>query len=215
MINNDTMKGLFIIMKGQYAQKKGIEFVNKVSGDVNHIGGYDPDDPNTPEWYMCYDTVTWQCTACGSDFNKVVKSVYTQIMRYKGSLKKYLKHVSDVTSDDTYEVRYLGATPLTHDQRQKKAEGRCPRTSPIMVELYKHINEHYGDYYSDEIKEQEDLAYSELVEERPTNKTKKLMKRAGGVKKTTPTPVETPPKTEEHMTLKKVKPKAKLGLKRL
>lgn len=212
--DGDSMRGLFFVVKGKY--RKGLEpsFVNRVSGDVNHIGGYDPYSKDTENWYMLMDKITFQCLACGSDLEKVVKGVYTAIMKRKGSAKKYFKHVSDTTSDDYYEVHYLGRTPLNHDQRQKKAEGRCPRVSPIMRELYSAVYNEYGDFFKDLIEEQEDLAYENLKEERPINKTRKLVsknkvKNTDMEKTTTSQVIETPaPK-------KLVKPKTKLGVKKL
>ena len=213
--DGDSMKDLFFIVKGQY--RKGVEpsFVNKVSGDVSHIGGYDPSSATTENWYMLMDKITFQCYSCGSDFNKVLKAVRTLIIKHKGSAKKYFKYVSDTTSDDYYETHYLGHTPLNHDQRVKKAEGRCPRTSPIMQELYKAVYEEYGDYYKDQISEMEDLAYSDLEEwkkeNRPINKTKK---RLANTKVQKPV-METPKQSEVDTTSKKVKPKVKLGVKKL
>lgn len=206
----DDMRGLFFIVKGQY--KKGVRpsFVNSVSGDVSYIGGYDPYNPNTENWYMLLDCKTFHCVACGCDLEKVLKSVHTVIVKSKGVGKRYFKHVSSITSDDYYEVHYLGRRPLTPEQRAKKAEGRCPRVSPIMRCLYEHIYEEYGDFFSDEIKKMEDLAYKDLKESTPVNKSRKL------VSKTKPKNVEVkiePPKKEvyETPTLKlKVKPKKKI-----
>ena len=174
---SEDMRGLFFVVKGQY--KKGVEpsFVNKVTGDVSHIGGYDPFRENTSEWYMVLDNKTFNCVACGGKLDKVLKAVYTTIKKYKGVAKKYFKHVCEVTSDDYYEVHYLGKAPLTHDQRVAKAEGRCPRVSPAMRCLYERIFSEYGDYYEDEVREMEDLAYSELVEEKPINKSRKLVSK--------------------------------------
>ena len=211
----DSMRGLFFIVKGHY--KKGVEpsFVNSVSGDVNHIGGYNPDSVTTDEWYMLMDKITFQCIACGSDLDKVVKGVYNAIVKRKGSAKKYFKHISDTTSDDYYEIHYLGHTPLTHDQRVKKAEGRCPRISPVMRCLYSHIFSVYGDYYIDQIEHMEDLAYSDLEEwkkeNRPINKTKKRLAKTKVQKPV----METPKQSEVDTTSKKVKPKMKLGVKKL
>lgn len=211
----DDMRGLFFIVKGQY--KKGVEpsFMNKVSGSVTHIGGYDPYSKDTEEWYMVLDNKTFNCISCGSDFNKVLKAVYTVIKKYKGVAKRYFKYVSDTTSDDYYETHYLGKSPLTHDQRVKKAEGRCPRVSPAMRCLYEQIFSEYGDYFEDEIQEMEDLAYSELREDKPIHKTKKLMAKT----KTHNKLVKTTPKEEQHIEVttpkKLAKPKVKLGVKKL
>lgn len=211
---NDDMRGLFFIVKGQY--KKGAEpsFLNNASNEISYIGGYNPESENTVEWYMLMDCKTFNCIACGSDPNKLVKGVYNVIKKYKGVAKKYFKYISDTTSDDYYEVHYLGKRPLTREERAKKAEGRCPRISPVMRCLYEAIYSEYGDYYREEIEEMEDLAYEDLKEEKPIHKTKKLMaktKKSVGV-------INTIVKEEKVMetTLKKmVKPKVKIGLKKL
>lgn len=214
--DDDSMKDLFFIVKGQY--RKGVEpsFVNRVSGDVSYIGGYDPSSNDTETWYMVMDKITFHCFSCGSDFNKVLNAIHTVIMKYKGSAKKYFKHVSDTTSDDYYEVHYLGRTPLTPEQRSKKAEGRCPRVSPVMQEHYKAIYEMYGDFYRDQIEEVEDLAYSDLEEvirdSRPINKTKKRLGKTKAPKVEMETPKESVTQTLEK---KVVKPKVKLGVKKL
>lgn len=210
--DGDSMRGLFFIVKGQYSRGLEPSFVNKVSGDVNHIGGYDPYNKDTENWYMLMDKITFQCLACGSDLNKIVKGVYTAIMKRKGSAKKYFKHVSDTTSDDYYEVHYLGHTPLNHDQRVKKAEGRCPRVSPIMREIYSAVYNEYGDFFRDLIEEQEDLAYENLKEEKPINKTRKLVSK----NKLKTHMEKTPTQQVETQTPKKlVKTKTKLGVKKL
>ena len=51
----DSMRGLFFIVKGQY--QKGVEpsFINSVTGDVSHVGGYNPYSDDTTNWYMCLD----------------------------------------------------------------------------------------------------------------------------------------------------------------
>lgn len=213
---SDTMKGLFFIVKGQYT--KGVEpsFINGATNDVSYAGGYDPERPDTSEWYMCLDKVTFQCIACGSNLDKVLKSVYTTIMKYKGNAKRYFKHVSDTTSDDYYEVHYLGRSSLTSEQRSKKAEGRCPRTSPPMRCLYNAVYGWYGDFFSRQVKEMEDQAYSDLEEvireSRPINRTRKIMKKTP-VKKVE---METPqtPQKGVGTKLKKLG-KTKLGVKKL
>jgi hypothetical protein len=164
---------------------------------------------------MLMDKNTFHCIACGSDFNKVLKGVYTIIKKYKGVARNYFRHVSSITSDDYYETHYLGRTPLTHDQRVKKAEGRCPRVSPVMREIYTQVYNEFGDYYEEEIQEMEERAYSELKEETPFKKAKKLRSMTKSIK----TPVETPKKevqetkTTTRLITKISKPK--LGLKSL
>ncbi len=219
---SDDMRGLFFIVKGQYRKSVGTSFVNKVSGDVSYTGGYDPERGDTDEWYMLLDSKTYHCIACGSDFNKVLGGVRTVIKRHKGVARNYFKHVSSITSDDYYETHYLGRPPLTHDQRVKKAEGRCPRVSPIMRDLYDHIYSEFGHYYSDEVSEMEDLAYSDLVEDRPYNKARRIMSKTKTPKKTikmTKKEEETPEKSVETLekpVVKKIKKtKTKIGIKKL
>ena len=212
---SDDMRGLFFIVKGQYREGATPSFVNKANNETNYLGGYDPCDEDTEEWYMLLDCKTFHCVSCGSKFDKVLKGVYNTIIKYKGVAKKYFKHVSSITSDDYYETHYLGHTPLTPEKRAKKAEGRCPRVSPQMRCLYERIYNEYGDFFSAEIEKMEDLAYSELVEERPYKKSKKLVSKTkpqkGGVVMTkTPEEVKTTP-----TTLKKVKPRLNKGFKKL
>lgn len=180
------MKDLFFIIKGQY--RKGVEpsYVNSVNKDTYYIGGYDPFNPETPEWYMAVDNITFTTISCGGDLKKVLQSVYKVIKKYKGDTKKYLKGVKD---SDTKE-------------------------SPIMQEMRRRVYEEFGDYYRDEVKVMADLAYSELKEEKPVFRSKKLMAKA---KPNTTVEVETPKKTEviETPTLKKVRPKVCLGVKKI
>lgn len=209
------MRGLFFIVKGQYRKGVAPSYINKATNETGWIGGYDPYSEDTENWYQLMDSKTFHCLACGSDFNRVVKGVYTAIIKHKGQAKRYFKHVSSITSDDYYEVHYLGHKPLTPEQRAKKAEGRCPRVSPAMRELYQHIYDEYGEFFSDEIEKMEDLAYSELSEERPINKSRKLVsknKPKGGLVKTETPKVEV---IETPATPKKVKPKVKMGIKKL
>lgn len=93
MIRKD-MRGLFFVMKGQY--RKGVlpSFTNPHTGDTNYIGGYDPESESTEEWYGLYDSVTFNCVACGGDLNKVVHGVYNQIVHFKGDKSKYLRKVN-------------------------------------------------------------------------------------------------------------------------
>lgn len=209
------MRGLFFIVKGRYS--KGVEpsFLNKVKNEVSYIGGYDPYNEDTPEWYMLLDKNTFHCIACGGDFNKVLKGVYITIKKYRGVAKNYFRHISSITSDDYYETNYLGKTPLTHEQRVKKAEGRCPRVSPVMRELYQQVYNEFGDYFEEEIQEMEERAYSEISDQTPFKKAKKLRSMTKSIK----TPVETPmkdvqetPKTTRLLTNLS---KPRLGLKRL
>lgn len=170
----EDMRGLFFIIKGNYTRNLGDSFINEVSGDVSHIGGYDPENENTKEWYMCLDKVTFQCITCGSDFEKVLRGVKDYIVKFRGKSKDYFKYICDLTSEDYYETHFLGRQPLSPEKRTEKAEGRCPRTSPIMRCLYNAVFEVYGHYYRDKIEAVEEEAYK-VVEKRNTP-LKKVLK---------------------------------------
>lgn len=205
------MRGLFFVVKGQY--RKGVEpsFHNVARGDLSYIGGYDPTSPHTEEWYMVLDTKTYYCIACGGDLNKVLRGVYNTIKKSKGVAKNYFKKVSQVTSDDYYEVTYLGRRPLTPEERTKKAVGRCPRVSPATRYVYEKVYEVYGEHFRDLVEEMEDLAYKDIKEDTPLNKSRKLVSKH---KKT----LELTPKKKETYTppLKKlVRPKVRLGIKKM
>lgn len=213
----ESMRGLFYIVKGQF-RKVAPTFVNKVSGDVSYIGGYDPDSDDTEEWYRVLDNVTHHCICCGSDLDKCVESIEMAIKHYK-TRKQYFHHVCKVTSEDYYEVHYLGHTPLTPEQRAKKAEGRCPRVSPISKALEEEVFKTYGDYFEDLIKEAEESAYRAIKEDKPFNKGmkrhKKLSKPLSTQEEETPVVTQShTPETQKPVSsgvkLKKVK---KLGKK--
>lgn len=220
---DDAMRGLFFIVKGQHKRNVKPCFTNKLTQEINYIGGYDPHNEDTVEWYQLVDCKTFQCLACGSDLNKVLNGVYNIIMRYKGVARNYFKHISDTTSDDYYETHYLGHAPLGHEQRANKAEGRCPRTSPIMREVYRHIYEEFGDYFSDEVKEKEDLAYKDLKEKgkgvlnKPKDKARKLVTKNRLKPKDKVETADTLGKVVDtsDTKLKKAKPKLRVGIKKL
>ena len=183
------MRGLFYITKGQYKPNKR---------DTLNTDGYDPEDPNTREWYQLRDCKTHHCMACGSNFDKVLQGVYTIITKYKEA-RKYFKFVDDTTTEDYYRVHYLGKPPYTPEERTKRAEGgRSARVSPETKVLFNAVYRDYGDYYSDEIREKEDEAYKYLASQTPMGKTKKLLgktKRPSTPPRRTPTPPPAPVET--------------------
>lgn len=213
------MRGLFFIMKGKYSSKAKPSFTNDVTGNTTYIGGYNPESEDTEEWYMLMDKETFHCVACGGSLKKVLDSVKSVIVRYKGEAKLYFRHVSKVTSDDYYETHYLGHKELTPEQRAKKAQGRCPRVSPPMRFLYSRVLDEYGDFFSEDIEEMEDLAYETLKDNTPVRKSKKLMAKTK-VKNNTTEMIKKPTlKKKEEKVLEKpkklIKPKKKFGFKKL
>lgn len=131
------MKGLFFIIKGQYRRDR--------SGDDTI--GYDPFNPETPEWYMLIDNKTFTCISCGGDLQKVLKSVYKVIKRHKGIANRYFKQVSE-------------------------CESKVSKTSQ---DIYMKVYREFGDYFEDQVSEMEDLAYEELKQEQSVFKSQKLL----------------------------------------
>ena len=120
---NEDMRGLFFIVKGQY--KRGVEpSYTNTNGGVSYIGGYDPYNDTTEEWYMLIDNRTFQCHCSTSDLNKVLDTAFNIITRNKGNAKRYFKAISEVP----YGV------------------------SRAMSEMRKHTYEEFGDFYRKEIK---------------------------------------------------------------
>ena len=193
----DEMRDIFFIIKGQHA--KGVEpsVKDKTTGDVTYIGGYDPYSDDTVEWYQLVDNITFNTICCGSDLDKVLRGVYTTIKHFKGRVKKYVKYVE---KSDT-------------------------KTSRMMVLLKKSIYEEYGEYYEEDIKKMEDLAFSDLRGDTPLMRGKKLMSKVKPNTKVVleetpvePTPHGEPTRGEDtpRKTHTKVLPKARtLGLKKI
>lgn len=211
----DDMRDLFFIIKGQYRKGATPKVTNRLTGNDVFLGGYDPEDENTIEWYMLLDRKTFRCCVCSNDINKCLAGVKNIIIRYKGVGKNYFKHISKTTSDDYYEVHYLGHKPMTSMEREKKSKNKYPRVSPIMRCVYEEIDKHYGHYYRDLISEAEEEAYEVLKGEKPVFKSRKLMSKHKTNTKSVEV-TETPKEVIENTTPKKmVKPKVKMGIKKL
>ena len=202
----ESMKGLFFIIKGQYRKKEPTVVCE--DREARSIGGYDPEDETNENWYMVLDNVVFHCCYGGSDLDRAVEVIENMIKKHK-TRKSYFQMVCKYTSEDYYEVHYQHKAPLTHEQRNKKAEGRCPRTSPAMKALYKEVFKAYGDYFEDLITEAEDSAYRAIKADKPLNKALKRHKRLNMPKqeeKTSETPFrssEEQPKKASGMKLKK------------
>ena len=184
----NNMRGLFMIMKGQYTKGVKPNFINSVSGDEMSVGGYDPERPDTDEWYQLMDRKNYTIICCSGDLDKVLKGVSRSLTLSKGKATNYFRCTEGFINP-------------------------CP--SPVMRCLYEHVEELYGDYFNDRIKEMEDLAYSELREEKPVLKNRKLMSKHK--KEREKVEMEEPKieVVEELKTPKKLKPKVVLGIKKL
>lgn len=70
-----------------------------------------------------------------------------------------------------------------------------------MADMYRNIDSLWGDYYLEHIQEQEELAYKDLEDERPLNKSRKLMQNSRKILKTPVVQEERP--AEKKPVLKK------------
>ena len=147
--NSEDLRGVFFIVKGQYKHHTTPVFVNKATQSEQCLGGYNPTDPHTKEWYMVLDNIEFNCVACGGDFDTVKRGVYEAITTYKT------------------KERYLHA--------QKRKQGN--KVSAPMRCLYEHVYKEFGDYYEDTVEEQEDLAYSSGVFKTPLQRSKDIQKK--------------------------------------
>lgn len=182
----EDLRGVFFIVKGQYKRNCGQSFVNSATGDVNHVGGYDPRSEETSEWYMVLDNITYNSVYCGGDFNRAVRSIGNTIKRHK-TKARYLKSLKE------RDTRSNVSKPM-----------RC---------LYETIYNTFGDYFSDYIEEQEDLAYGDITFKTPLQRTKDIKKKTTVRKLVTPTVTEKKD-IEVSKTLKKKVP-LKRSLKKL
>lgn len=184
----DDMRGLFFIVKGQYEKGVKPSFINEVSDNESFIGGYDPENKNTQEWYRLMDRKTYTTLCCSGDLDNVLRGVYKYIKKFKGNTKKYLEFLDGLDN---------------------------PFLSPTMRCMYEHIDNLFGDYFSDEVRKMEDLAFNELHEEKTVIKSRKLVSKYRN--NMLGTHKETPKKGEDKVciTPKKMKPKVVLGIKKL
>ena len=88
------------------------------------------------------------------------------------------------------------------------------KTSPLTKEVYKSVYKEFGDYYENEVREMEDLAYEDLKQDKPVFKSRKLIEKH----KEHLGEVETTPVQEKVLILAPiplVKTKKVLGIKKL
>lgn len=140
LVVNDSLRGMFFILKGQQCPSKGDEY---------NTSGYDPESPDTSEWYQLKDNVTFNTYCCGSSLEKVLKGVKSVFIKYR-------------TKD-----AYLTA--------MDKSESN--KVSPVSMELYRRAYIEYGDYYRAEIEELEDEVLGELENKTTVGLAKQSLNR--------------------------------------
>lgn len=170
-MRSEDLRGLFYIVKGNYKDRG--EKVECEDGVARYIGGYDPNDEDTEEWYRVLDTETYFCSYAGGDYEKALSVIYNQIVKFK-SRKKYFQWVSEVSSEDYYFIHYKGASPFSRDQHMKRCEGRVPRVSKAGKALEKEVYMRWGHIYDGDVLMIEDKAYNKVEEKENINSKKKI-----------------------------------------
>ena len=137
----NTMKGLFFIIKGSY--KRGVEptFLNPATETPHSIGCYNPEDPNTEEWYMLVDCETFTCACASMKLERVLEGLKNTIEKYKGSRESYLRIIREIR-----------------------------RVPPSVEVLYRTVYEHYGDYFSDLVADIEEQALENVRKNKPVRR---------------------------------------------
>lgn len=144
----EDLRGVFIIIKGQYRRKEPIMVYKEKE---YYIGGYDPEDESTMEWYRVVDRELGICAYAGSSLERALHAVRREIIRHK-DLRTYMKRMRKYTRNSSNSI-YLD---------------RC-------------AEEEYGYYFRNKIKRMEDEAYDFLKDNTNVKKAKRRFKKIGEV----------------------------------
>ena len=96
---------------------------------------------------MLVDTITWHTQCANSDYEVVLRAVEKLIKKYK--TRRHFEYVMS---------------------------GVISRNARSVQELDKAVYEEWGDFFQEDIEEEEDLAYEYLRDNTKFNKTKKKMR---------------------------------------
>lgn len=175
----EDLRGVFFIVKGQYRRKEPIMLFK---GNEYYIGGYDPEDEETKEWYRVIDREAGICIHAGVSLEKALNAIRREIIRSK-NLRTYLKSMKEHTRNNTNTLF-----------------------------LDKCIDEEYGYYYRNKIGLVEDEAYAFLRDNTSVKKAKRRFKRIGESKEDIEEQVEKEVKSKgksEKMVMHRIKLVAK------
>ena len=142
----EDLRGIFIIIKGQYRRKAPIMTYKEKE---YYIGGYDPEDESTMEWYRVVDKELGICAYAGSSLERALLAVRREIIRNK-------------------DLR-------TYEKRMRK----YTRTNPNSINMDRCVDEEYGFYFRDKIRAMEDEAYAFLEDNTSVKKAKRRFKKIG------------------------------------
>lgn len=149
--DNDDLRGMFFIVKGQYEKGVVPSVISKVTGGEVFLGGYDPSNDNTAEWYMALDKVTYHCICCSGDFEMIKRGIVNAITRYK-TKENYLM--------------------------QLKMRGEYEDVSKPMRFVYDMVYSYYGNYYSEVVSDLEEEAYSSSLSHTGNTLKRSLLKKS-------------------------------------
>lgn len=143
----EDLRNKFIIIKGTFSKKKPLINVGEESF---YIGGYDPEEESTKEWYRVIEKTTGNVIHASNSLDKALNSIRREIIRSK-DFNGYLKSVNKFS---------LG-------------EGK------LMSLMNQALIEEYGYYFEEEIEKMEEEAYNFLKDNTNVKKAKRRFKKIG------------------------------------
>ena len=147
----EDLRGQFFIVKGQFLKTTPIE----IGDDTVFVGGYDPYNTDTKEWYQLVYRPLYTCVACGKDLDLVLQGGEHFMKTFKGQRKKVDKHFEHL-----------------------RLEGHL---TTAMSKVFSVVDDLFGDYFENEVCDMEDHVYNTMVCETPIKKAQKLMSKSKGV----------------------------------
>lgn len=153
---DNTMAGQFFIIKGQYTRnlEPAILCPDK---EERHIGGYNPHDARTSEWYQLVDRKNYVTTCCGGNLERVLKGFQNIVIKCGNDMDVYERN-----NPRYYEYE---------DDEKKSSKNRRVNVSRVGVWLCQAVEQHWGDYFEDEVNRAYKLALAELEESRKPKKS--------------------------------------------
>lgn len=113
-----------------------------------HIGAFNPEDFETKEWYRVLDRRTGRCIHAGTSLEKALNSIRREIIRGK-TLKGYLSSLTEFS-----------------EKKNKR-----------MFEMDMCVDEEYGYYFREMVREMEDEAFGFLAENTNAKRAKRRFKK--------------------------------------
>lgn len=170
------LEDIFYITKGQYLkQSPQVE----IEGEMKFIGGYNPENKNTIDWYRVLDNKTFFTLCAGPSLEKCL-DVLTKTVKQVKTVEGYYEYLATFTTEDYWQVNYLGETPLTPEEAKEVAstEGKQMRTGRVQKAYESEIFKAYGDFYDEEVKEAVRKGLEETEKPKVLKKVKRLKLRS-------------------------------------